>query len=123
LKLVRVAIAASIAGAVLWIEHGHRTVTDAPTPTELDVLAAARVCPDNENMPYTANCLAFLQGSAPAETEGRPHAAERAAAAQPPAAKDAKSTSVTAPAACADTDTVPYTASCIAFMTGWFWRP
>ena len=121
LKLDGVVIFAAIAAAALWIEHGHRIVTDAPTPTELEALAAARACPDSENMPYTARCLAFLQGSAAAET-GAPNTAERAAA-PPSPPSDVASTSMAAPAACADTDTVPYTANCIAFMTGWFWRP
>jgi hypothetical protein len=118
LKLGRVVIAGSIAAAALWIEHGHRTVTDAPAASELDALVAARACPDNENKPYTANCLAFLQGGAASQMQAR-DAAERAAAPPPSAAKDVAST----PAACADTDAVPYSANCIAFMTGWFWRP
>jgi hypothetical protein len=122
LKLSRAVIVGAIAAAALWIEHAHRIVTDAPTPSELDALAAARACPDNENMPYTASCLAFLQGSAASQT-GASKAAERAAAAPPSTPRDVGSTSVAAPAACADTDTVPYTANCIAFMTGWFWRP
>jgi hypothetical protein len=61
LKLIRTVIGVSIAGAALWIEYEHRTVTDALTLTELDVLAAAKACPDNENVPYTASCLAFLR--------------------------------------------------------------
>jgi hypothetical protein len=123
LKLGRAVIVGSVAAVALWIEHGHRTVTDAPTPGELDALAAARACPDNENMPYTARCLAFLQGSAPAETRGWPNAAERVLTDQHSAAENAELTSVSPRPACADNDTVPYTASCIAFMTGWFWRP
>jgi hypothetical protein len=122
LKLDHVVIAALAAAALLWIEHGHRTVTDAPTSTELDALAAARACPDSENMPYTARCLAFLKGSTVSEMRWRPDAADRVLAKQPAAAASNELTSVTS-RACADTDTVPYTASCIAFMSGWFWRP
>jgi hypothetical protein len=123
LKLGQVAIVVAIAGAALWIEHGHRIVTDAPTPTELDALAAARACPDNENMPYTTRCLAFLQGSAAAETRGGPNAPKRVLTEQPAAANNAELTSVSPRPACADNDSTPYSASCIAFMTGWFWRP
>ena len=63
MKFVRAMIMVLLGGAALWIEYGHRTVTDAPTSIQLDALAAARACPDSENMPYTATCLAFLNGS------------------------------------------------------------
>jgi len=45
LKFVRAMIMVLLGGAALWIEYGHRTVTDAPTSTQLDALAAARACP------------------------------------------------------------------------------
>jgi hypothetical protein len=114
---------ASIAGAALWVEHGHRTVTDAPTTAQLDALTAARACPDSENVPYTPTCLAFLKGGAASETEWRPDAAETASTRQPSASPDMEIISAERRAACADTDTVPYSISCIAFMSGWFWRP
>jgi hypothetical protein len=125
LKLDGVVIFAAIAAAALWIEHGHRTVTDAPTSTELEALAAARACPDSENMPYTARCLAFLEGSGAAASgmHWRPGAAESASADRPAAPKNVELSAVASQPACADNDTVPYTANCIAFMTGWFWRP
>jgi len=123
LKLGWAVIVGAVAAAALWIEHGHRTVTDASTPGELDARAAARACPDNEKMPYTSTCLAFLQRDAPAETRSWPNAAERTHMEQPAAAKNAELTSVASRPACADNDTEPYTASCVAFMTGWFWRP
>jgi hypothetical protein len=122
LKPDYVVIAALVAAALLWIEHGHRMVTDAPTSTELDALAAARACPDSENMPYTARCLAFLRGGVASEMRWRPDAAETVPAKHSAAATGHELTSV-APRACGDNDTVPYTASCIAFMSGWFWRP
>jgi hypothetical protein len=123
LTLDRIVIVAVIAGAALWIEHGHRTVTDAPTRAELDALAAARACPDNENMPYTPACLAFLQGSAGSELRWRPTAAGRVPAERAFMPKDLELTSVAPRAACADSDAMPYTSNCIAFMTGWFWQP
>jgi hypothetical protein len=126
LKLSQAVIVGSIAAAALWIEQGHRTVTDAPTSTELEALAAARACPDSENMPYTAGCLAFLEGGASASASGmhwRPAVVESASADRPAAAKNVELSAVASQPACADNDTVPYTANCIAFMTGWFWRP
>jgi hypothetical protein len=126
LKLDGVVIFAAIASAALWIEHGHRTVTDAPTSTELEALAAARACPDSENMPYTARCLAFLEGGASASASGthwRPAVVESASDDRPAAPKNVELSTIASQPACVDNDTVPYTASCIAFMTGWFWRP
>ena len=110
-----VVILALIAGAVLWIEHGQRIVTDAPTPTELAALAAARACPDSENVPYSEGCIAFMQGErvTPAQ-RWRVNVAEST----PSAISDAHS-----PACPSNSDNVPYTANCIRFMSGWFWRP
>jgi hypothetical protein len=121
LKFVRAMIMVLLGGAALWIEYGHRTATDAPTSTELDALAAARACPDSENMPYTATCLAFLNGSA--APERRANAPERGAVEQRSATRALESSPVAPRSACGDTDAVPYTLNCIAFMSGWFWRP
>src|SRR3954469_8531069 len=121
LKFVRAMIMVLLGGAALWIEYGHRSATDAPTSTELDALAAARACPDSENMPYSATCLAFLNGSA--ASERRANAPERVPAEQPSATRALESSRVAPRAACGDTDAVPYTQNCITFMTGWFWRP
>jgi hypothetical protein len=87
----------------------------------LDALAAARACPDSENMPYTATCLAFLNGSA--APERRANAPERGAVEQRSATRALESSPVAPRSACGDTDAVPYTLNCIAFMSGWFWRP
>src|SRR4051794_39805687 len=121
LKFVRAVIMVLMGGTALWVEYGHRTVTDAPTSTELDALAAARACPDSENMPYTATCLAFLNGSA--APERRANVPERESAEQISATRALESSPVAPRSACGDTDAVPYTLNCIAFMSGWFWRP
>jgi hypothetical protein len=59
-KLDLAVIAAFIGGAVLWIEHEHRVFIDAPAPAESAVLAPAAACPNNDNVPYSASCLAFM---------------------------------------------------------------
>jgi len=47
-------IVLSLAGAVLWIEHGHRI--DLATSTgEAFAAPVATVCPDSENVPWTAS--------------------------------------------------------------------
>jgi hypothetical protein len=108
-------VVASIAGALLWIEHGHHVVTDAPTPTELAARAAARVCPDSENVPYSENCIVFMQGDRVAPDH---HWRVNSAESTPDALTDAPG-----PACPANNENVPYSANCIRFMSGWFWRP
>jgi hypothetical protein len=115
LKRSFVVILASIAAMLLWIEHGQRIVTDAPTPTELAALAVARACPDSENVPYSENCIAFMQGDRLSPTQRwRVSVAESALS-------DASDPH--APACPSKSDNVPYTTNCIRFMSGWFWRP
>ena len=53
-------VVVSIAIAVLWIEHGHRVVIDAPAHAAAYGLVPP--CPENDNMPYSASCIAFLEG-------------------------------------------------------------
>jgi hypothetical protein len=65
-------IVVSVVGAVLWIEHGHRVVIDAPAHTDLASLAPAAACPDNDTMPYSASCIAFLQGGPAARAAAAP---------------------------------------------------
>ena len=61
-KLDIAVILTLVAGGALWIEQGHWVVIDAPTPSELAAPAVPPVaaCPDNDDVPYSANCLAFL---------------------------------------------------------------
>ena len=65
-KLDVAVIVTLAAGCALWIEQGHRVVIDAPTQSELAAAAAAAeaaaACPRNDDVPYSANCLAFLFG-------------------------------------------------------------
>jgi hypothetical protein len=61
-KLDLAAIVAAACG-MLSIEHGNHIFTDVPVRTERSALEAAAECSDNDNMPYTANCLIFWRGS------------------------------------------------------------
>jgi hypothetical protein len=82
---------------------------------------AAAACPDNDNMPYPAGCVSFLQGE-PASQVRRGRTAERTPA-TPSVAPKQTAQSIAPAAECPAIDSVPYSASCIAFMTGWFWQP
>src|SRR5262249_44967792 len=102
----------ALAGALLSIEQSHHIDIDASARPER-LVRAATACPDNDNVPYSAPCLADLEGGA----EGRRvmHAAIAAAA--------VRSIDEATPAACPAADNVPYSARCLAFLSGWFWRP
>ena len=69
-KLGLAAIVIAIVGAALWIERGHHIVIEASPPADLASLARAAACPDNDTMPYSASCIAFLEG-APSSRPGR----------------------------------------------------
>jgi hypothetical protein len=121
-KLDLAVIVASIAGAVLWIEHGHRI--DMGTPTgETFTSPLGTVCPDNENVPYNTDCIVFMHGAGASNMPWRANAAGRSPAEQPSPSKNVELTEVASGSACADNDNMPYTARCVAFITGWFWRP
>jgi hypothetical protein len=60
-KLDLTIIAAAVIGSVMLIEGGHRVVIDAPVPADA-TMRAPTACPDNDNVPYSAACIAFLEG-------------------------------------------------------------
>ena len=106
-----------ISGCALWTEHGHRIAIDAPAPVGLS--AGASACPDSDNTPYSANCLVYLAGGdESAASPPAPTAARAAVYAPRPTGFEAAAT----PAACPDNDNVPYSASCLRFLSGW-WQP
>jgi hypothetical protein len=51
---------AAIIGGVIWIERDQSVVIDAPA---VDVAPVAAACPDNDAVPYTASCIAYLKGA------------------------------------------------------------
>jgi hypothetical protein len=114
------AIFAAMACLALSIENRHHFLTDAPGSAEQWAPKAAAPCPDNDSRPYPANCLEFMEGKIASEMR-RPVAAQRSATVPPSAVKRIEL--ISSEVACPDRDDVPYSASCLAFMTGWYWRP
>jgi hypothetical protein len=55
-------VLALIAGGALWIEHSHRIRITASASVETSALPAA-TCPDNESVPFSPECMAFIQGT------------------------------------------------------------
>ena len=112
MKKLGLVIVLAVTGGVLWIEHGHRVVIDAPVAAEALAPAAATPCPDNDTMPYDARCLEYLKVATQPAPRARLAVVIRG---------DVQ------PAPCPDNDKVPYSASCIAFLkgateTGMRWR-
>ena len=114
LRLDGAVLVVLIASALLWIEHGHRVATDAPTAA-FGSLSVPKACPDSENVPYGANCIVFMQGD---ELSPEPRWRAYSVEVTPTAFADASG-----PACPANNENVPYSSRCIRFMSGWFWRP
>lgn len=74
-KLSLTMIVGALVSTALWIEHGHRVVIEAPAPEDVTSLARAASCPDNDNVPYSASCIAFLQGASAPRWQWRMNAA------------------------------------------------
>jgi hypothetical protein len=64
-------ILAVVAGAVVWIEHAQHIKIEVPPPAEL---ANAVVCPENESVPFSADCMIFIQGGAGSDVRPRVNA-------------------------------------------------
>jgi hypothetical protein len=54
-------IVIAVASGVMWVEHGHRVVIDAPMADAAASVAAA--CSDTDAVPYSAGCIAFMKGA------------------------------------------------------------
>ena len=111
------AVIGLIAVGVLRLESGHHVAIEAPAPTEPTVSAIVPACPDNDNQPYSATCLAYLKGATELGMRWRIKAE-----AQPTVWRaDAPPSSDLAPTAasvCPKNDTMPYNVRCLAYLTG-----
>lgn len=103
-KLDLAIVLAAIAGGTLLIEQNHRVVIDAPVAAQVQSLAAAAACPENDTLPYDSRCLDYLN----VPTEPGPRLRVTTAAWDWAAAT----------AGCPDNDRVPYSPGCIAFLKG-----
>jgi hypothetical protein len=68
-------IIVSIAGAVLWIEHGNHVNIRRAAPAEIEAQATP-ACPENESVPFSAECMVFIQGGLNTEIRPRLNAAD-----------------------------------------------
>jgi hypothetical protein len=111
------AIAAGVAAALLWIEHDHRILIG--TPSVEAASQAAAICPENDSVPFSADCIAFIEGTPPPDMRDRPRAAARTLPAR--SGGHAHAVSQTSPCPASNENT-PYSADCIAFLSGWYWQ-
>ena len=111
------AIVVVVAAGILWIEHGHRTSIATPTTAETP---AASACPDNDSVPFSADCIAFIDGGA-SPAARTPANAMTSASAVPPLAR--RYAEAHAPACPPSNENGPYSARCIKFLSGWYWQP
>jgi hypothetical protein len=75
-------IVAAAAGGLLWIEHAQRIRIELPAPAEIAARDAA-ICPENESVPFSADCMTFIQGAAGPATRPRVGAVDGAPADSP----------------------------------------
>jgi hypothetical protein len=113
-------IIAGLAAFVGWTEHAHRIVIESPVPARI-APAAVSPCPENDNVADSVSCLVFIKGDAERETSSWVAAPDRVVSLPHKAPAQFASHSTMEP--CSDSDNVPYTASCLQFLSGWLWRP
>jgi hypothetical protein len=57
---LNLAVFAAAVGGLVWVEHAHRIRIEAPTPVEVAQRNGA--CPENESVPFSLECMTFIQG-------------------------------------------------------------
>jgi hypothetical protein len=118
LSKIDAAIVAIVAVGMLWIEHGHRVVIATPAAAEA-AQPAASVCPDTDNVPFSADCIKYIDGGVSPDIHTRMKALLSGSTA-PAVAHDRADSD--APACPSSNENAPYSAACIRFMSGWFWQ-
>jgi type II secretory pathway component PulL len=111
-------VVAAVACGVIWIEHEHR-INVMPTAEEA-AASEASACPDNDSIPFSADCIAFIRSAGSTAVRTRRSAAMIASAASTDAPGRAD---LHTPACPASNENAPYSAKCLKFLSGWFWHP
>lgn len=114
LSKLDLAIVAVIAAGLLWIEHEHRIIIGTPAAAEV-APPAASVCPDTDDVPFSADCIKFIDGGVLPDL--------RLQASAPAAPPDAHGRVDLYDSACpSSNENAPYSAKCIRFLSGWYWH-
>jgi hypothetical protein len=116
LSRLDLAAVAVLAFGMLWIEREHRIVIATPAAAEA-VPASASVCPDTDNVPFSADCIRFIAGGVLPDLGTRESVAAMMADAPPDARAEPRG-----PACPPSNENAPYSARCIRFLSGWYWH-
>jgi hypothetical protein len=117
LSRIDLAIVAAVAVGMLWIEQGHRIlISSADAESERQVVS---VCPDTDDVPFSVECINFIDGGVPPEIHARQNGlvSRRAAVSELHGRPEAHG-----PVCPPSNENGPYSAACIRFMSGWYWR-
>ena len=110
LDLMAVAL---IAIACIGIESRNQG-TDLPAGRPVSA-----VCPENESTPYGRECFELIAGMFKSDIR-RPAAPANSISTAPPGTPRAGPSGSPCPG---NNENVPYTPSCIKFLSGWLWHP
>jgi hypothetical protein len=66
----------AVAAGALWIEHSHRIRIETSAPVEVAGHRNASTCPENDSVPFSADCIVLLQGRAQSDAHLRMNAAD-----------------------------------------------
>jgi hypothetical protein len=115
LSKLDLAAVAALAVGLLWIEHEHRIIIATPAAAEA-APSTASVCPDTDDVPFSEDCIAFINGGALPDVQSNPNT--RTAAASP----DAQRAESRGRACPSSNENAPYSADCLKFLSGRYWE-
>src|SRR5271157_2305051 len=104
---------------MLWVEHEHR-ISIGTAAAAAVAPPAASVCSETDDVPFSADCIAFIDGSVSADVRLAVSAVGHAVAPSPAAQRPEGSR---VPACPVSNENGPYSANCITFLSGWYWHP
>jgi hypothetical protein len=122
LSKLDLAVMALIAGVLLWIEHENRIVIATPAAAEA-APPGASVCPESDSVPFSPDCLAFIEGRTAFAVRALPIKATASddAPAESAGAHQHRELNTAAPCPPSN-ENAPYSARCMSFLSGWYWH-
>jgi hypothetical protein len=105
-----VAVVIVAAAVLLRIEHDHRIFIGTPASA---AAPAAAVCQATDDVPFSTDCIKFIEGGAPPTRRAR----LTVVAVSPDARDDPH-----VPACPPNNENAPYSANCIKFLSGPDWQ-
>lgn len=109
-------VVAALAVGLLWIEHEHRIVVATSAAAAEAPPRATAVCPATDDVPFSADCIRFIDGGTLPDV----HARTDVPAAAPLDVRERAD--LQGPPCPPSNETAPYSARCIRYMSGWFWH-